>query len=332
MLQGNLSLENVDGAIKPWRLPHQRRALFPSPDDGLMLKAEMASGVRLRFSTNARRVTLEFDVLSGDPGGDRDSFFFDATVNNELVASLSVLPGQTSVVFAELPKGDKIVDLWLPQEIPVTLRALRTRANEPCTEVDDPRPRWVTYGSSLTHCVRAHSPARTWPAIVARRYGLSLTNLGFGGQCHLDAQIGFVIAEHSADLISLKLGINCIGGSLSARTFPGAVLSLIRIIRTRHPTTPIALVSPIGYPPHESQPNIVGYSIEAMRRDILDVRERLVDAGDANLWYFDGVEIFDLSLIDRYAEDQCHPDGDGIEVMARNFDRTVMSQMMPLVS
>ena len=297
-----------------------------------MLKAEMASGVRLRFSTNARRVTLEFDVLSGDPGGDRDSFFFDATVNNELVASLSVLPGQTSVVFAELPKGDKIVDLWLPQEIPVTLRALRTRANEPCTEVDDPRPRWVTYGSSLTHCVRAHSPARTWPAIVARRYGLSLTNLGFGGQCHLDAQIGFVIAEHSADLISLKLGINCIGGSLSARTFPGAVLSLIRIIRTRHPTTPIALVSPIGYPPHESQPNIVGYSIEAMRRDILDVRERLVDAGDANLWYFDGVEIFDLSLIDRYAEDQCHPDGDGIEVMARNFDRTVMSQMMPLVS
>ena len=100
------------------------------------------------------------------------------------------------------------------------------------------------------------------------------------------------------------------------------------MFRGQHPTTPIALISPIGYPPHEVQPNIVGYTVEAMRRDIQDVTERLVGAGDTNLLYFDGLEVFDLSLIARYTEDQCHPDGDGIEVMAQNFDRAVMSHMM----
>ena len=328
MFEGHVSLETVAGALKPWRLPHERRTFFPSPDDGLMIRAETASGVRLRFSTSARSFALEFGALSGEPGGGRESFLFDATIDGEIAASAAAAPGSKIAEFAGLPEGEKIIELWLPQEIPISLLALRSPENVPCVAVDDNRPRWVTYGSSLTHCVRAHSPARTWPAIVAREHGLNLVSLGFGGQCHLDAQVGFVIAELPADLITLKLGINCIGGSLSPRTFPAAVLSLVRIIRERHPTTPIALISPIGYPPNEVEPNVVGYTIGAMRRDMADVTKRLVDSGDSNLSYFDGLEIFDLPLIARYTEDQCHPDGDGIEVMARNFDRTVMTQML----
>ena len=50
--------------------------------------------------------------------------------------------------------------------------------------------------------------------------------------------------------------------------------------------------------------------------------------GDERLYYFDGLEIFDLALIERYTEDQCHPDGDGIEIMADNFDRVVMEQLL----
>ena len=66
---------------------------------------------------------------------------------------------------------------------------------------------------------------------------------------------------------------------------------------------------------------------ELMRRDIADVHGRLVEMGDGNLHYFDGLEVFDLDLIAQYAEDACHPDGDGIEVMADNIDRIVMSTL-----
>ena len=88
------------------------------------------------------------------------------------------------------------------------------------------------------------------------------------------------------------------------------------------------MISPIGYPPHETTPNVVNYTIERMRHDIADVRERLVEAGDENLFYYDGLGVFNLDLIAKYTLDQCHPNGDGIEIMADNFDRTVMANLI----
>lgn len=328
LFQGQVELERGDGWVKPWRLPHARRALFPSPGDDLMARAESASGVRLRFATAASRLRLRFLPLPmSAPAEGRDGFHFDATIDGELIASAAAPPGSGEAVFEGLPGGDKVVELWLSQEIPVHLTGLE--ADAPCAPAGDDRPRWVTYGSSLTHCVRAHSPARTWPAIVARRRGLHLTSLGFGGQCHLDAMVGMVIAGLPADCITLKLGINTINApTLAGRTYPAAIVALVQIIRQRHPDTPLALVSPIGYPPRETDPNTAGYTISAMRRDMEDVHRRLTGLGDANLIYVDGLEVFDLDLIERYAEDQCHPDGDGIEVQADNFDRAVMERLL----
>ena len=329
LFEGLISLEQGNGWVKPWRLPHQCKALFPSPDEGLLGRAETASGVRLRFATESTR--LELGVLPlpvGAPGGGRNAYYFDLSQEGDLLASVPVVSGGNRAVFTGLPVGDKVLELWLPQEAPVALCSFESEDGAPCRAVADTRPRWLTYGSSLTHCVRAHSPARIWPAIVARRHGLNVTSLGFGGQCHVDAQVGMVIAAQPADYITLKLGINCIGGSLNSRTFPAAVLSLVQIIRAQHPETRIGLVSPIAYPPNENQPNAVGYTIEAMRRDIAEVHRRLVEMGDSKLQYFDGLQVFSLAEIDRYAEDQCHPGGDGIEVMADNFDRTVMASML----
>ncbi len=325
--QGHISLERGDGWVKPWRLPYSRRDLFPSPNEGLLAGAESASGVRLRFATVARRIRLRFLPLPEvPPACRREVFHFDLTMAGELVTSAPAAPGAEGAVFKDLPAGDKVVEIWLLPETPVILLGLD--ADSPCRPANDSSPRWVTYGSSLTHCKRAHSPARIWPAIVARRRGLHLTSLGFGGQCHLDAMVGMVIRDVPADFITLKLGINTIRGTLDARTYPAAVVALVQIIREKHPDTPMALVSPMGYPPHETEPNAVGYTIAAMRQDMEEVHRRLVAMGDKNLIYVDGLEVFDLDLIGRYAEDQCHPDADGIEVLADNFDRAVMGRLI----
>ena len=50
--------------------------------------------------------------------------------------------------------------------------------------------------------------------------------------------------------------------------------------------------------------------------------------GDRNLIYVNGLEVFDLDLIARYTEDQCHPNADGIEIQADNFDHAVMGRLM----
>lgn len=59
LFEGLISLEQGDGWVKPWRLPHKQRALFPSPDDGLMVRAEMANGARLRYTISGMRRDIE---------------------------------------------------------------------------------------------------------------------------------------------------------------------------------------------------------------------------------------------------------------------------------
>lgn len=328
LFQGHIELQREQGWVKPWRLPYATRALFPSPDEALLGRAEATSGVRLRVATAATRLVLRMRPLPDSaPAAGRQGFHFDLTIGGDLVQSVPVPPGGEAAEFADLPAGDKVVEIWLSQEIPVAITALEGDA--PCAAAPDTRKRWVTYGSSLTHCVRAHSPARTWPAIVARQRDLHLTSLGFGGQCHLDPMLGFVIADQPADYITLKLGINTVNApTLAGRTYPAAIVGLVQIIRQKHPTTPIALVSPIGYPPRETEPNAAGYTIGGMRRDMADVHRRLVDLGDEQIIYVDGLEVFSLDEIARYAADQCHPDGDGIELQAANFDRAVMSRLL----
>lgn len=329
--EGVVSVEHLDGGWKPWRLPHTEQLLFPSPENALIARAENCSGVRLRFDTNSQQIQLivevgnEVNQVTG-----RNAFVFDATIDGELILSVPVKPGDTKVVFTGLPEGEKTVEIWFPQDSPVVLREFYVDDGAYCVVGEDPRPRWVTYGSSLTHCVRAHSPARIWPATLARRYGLNLISLGFGGQCCLDPMLGFVIRELAADFITLKLGINCIGlGHLSARTYPASAIGLVRVIREAQPETPIVLVSPIGHPPTETTPNPIGYTISGMRSDLKDVAERLVVSGDENLSYADGLDVFSLPEIDKWAEDECHPNADGIELMADNFDRAVMKPFLP---
>jgi hypothetical protein len=318
--EGAVSVAEVDGGLLPCRLPWAERKLWhPAIADGAAL---MASGVRLRFATEAAALELAFAPLP--PHWTGLGHHFDLTVDGELIASCHTPVGSTRARF-DLPKGERTVEIWFPQGSPVTLLALR--ADGPCRLVPDPRPKWTTYGSSLTHCVRAHSPARTWPAIVARRRGLNLTCLGYGGQCHLEALAGLMIRDLPADLITLKLGINTVGGSMAQRVFYPAVTGLVRVIREKHRFTPLALISPIAYQPHEQQPNVVGVTMEGMRRDIEEAYRQLTALGDDNLIYVNGLEIFDEPLLAQYSVDQCHPGADGIEVMAERFDRAVMERL-----
>ena len=315
---GAVSVERLDEAFRPWRLPHDRLELFPAPGDALTGRAMESSGVRLRFRTDAPEISVRFRPLQGEPVQSGHSL--DVTLDGELAASVEAGPGVTETSFGGLPSAAKVVEVWLPHTSPIEVTGLAVSPGCFCEPAPDQRPRWVTYGSSLTHCRRAYSPARTWPALVARRRDWHLTSLGFGGNCCLEPMLGMTIRDLPADFISLKLGINCMGsGALSARTFKAAVIGLVQIIRERHPDTPLALISPLGYPPHETAPNVVGYTIQGMREDIADAHDRLSRRGDANLFHFDGLELFSLDEIARYAEDQCHPDAAGIELMAEHF-------------
>jgi len=316
MFQGAVSFEKGDDWIKPWRLPFDKLKLYP-PDDALVGRAKTAAGVRLRFSTNADVLVL--DIVPAE--GERP---FDLTIDGELMLTVVAEDEHDQVLFPFVPAGDKVVEIWLPQGHPVALRDLRMTEGTDCEAVDDPRPKWITYGSSITHCGAAHSPARTWPATAARERGLNLTCLGYGGNCHLEPMVAMMIRDMPADFISLKVGINIMGGTLlSPRTFKPAVIGFVQIIREKHPDIPIAVVSPIISPPREEEPNAIGLSLSKMRDELQDAVARMADCGDDNVHYFDGLQLFGKDLVADYLPDDVHPNGDGYEMLGRNFSKLV---------
>jgi hypothetical protein len=326
-IQGAISSERIGDALYPCRLPHQRRHLFPSPNDSLWQKALCTSGVRLRFETDAEVLALSFSPLP-EVNKIIKGHAFDIVIDNEIVQAVFCLEGASEVVFNRIGKGLRTIELWLPPSCPVGLKKIKAGKASVLQPMPDRRPMWVTWGSSITHCVRAGSAARIWPATVARRHNLNLLCLGFGGDCHLEPMVAMLIRDLPASYISMKLGINAVSNSLSTRTYPALLAAAVAIIREKQPHTPLALISPIANPPRETTATQTGYTLERMRTDMESVHRALTAAGDMNLYHVSGMDLFGIEDIDRYAEDKLHPSAEGMDLQAERFSQIVMPLLL----
>ena len=307
--QGAISFQHTDQWTMPWRIPYDDRALFPP--DALRERASMPAGVRISFRSDTQMVAGEIEP-TGEPSG------IDLYCDGQFQGTIE-LADQSRFQFQALPDGEKLIELWLPQYVPFRLRGLELTSGATVTPYDDPRPRWVTYGSSITHCRAAESPSQTWPAIAAREHGLNLTCLGYGGNCHLEPMLARMIRDLPADFLSLKAGINIYGsGSLNGRTFIPAIIGFVQIIREKHPDTPFAVISPIFSSYRESTPNAVGFTLSAMREEVAEAVQIMKDRGDRNIHYIDGLKLFGADLA-GLLPDELHPNAEGYKIMGQNF-------------
>ncbi|MFE0192629.1 GDSL-type esterase/lipase family protein [Streptomyces sp. NPDC058989] len=272
-VRGALDLESTQAGVMPRRLPAWTKEQYQDPSVyGVTL---MPSGVRLVFRTDARE--LEFEVLTstgqldtepgprptgmlelvvdGAPAGRQQ-----APVGNVLRmagpgAAQRLVPGKPGTVrFAGLPAGMKNVELWLPQQTPTELVALRADG-EVLAPLPDGRRRWVHHGSSISHCLEADGPTGTWPVVAAALGGVEVINLSQAGNGMLDPYVARTIRDMPADLISLKVGINIVGqAAFRLRTFGPAVHGFLDTIREGHPDTPLLVLSPVSCPALEESP------------------------------------------------------------------------------
>lgn len=318
LFEGVVSFRQGNDWLQPLRL---KAADLPLHDAGFADTAAMTSGCRLRCATTSTSITL---LVVPDEGETRK---FDLTSDSERLATIDLAAGAEHVVFADLPPGRKVLEVWLPTHQAVRIRALLIDNGSTLEASPDTRKRWVVYGSSITHCGGAHSPSRTWPAVAARLNDLNVTSLGYGGQCQMDTLVAMMIRDLPADVITLKLGINMVGGSVSPRTFFPLAIGMVKIIREKHPTTPIIVVSPIISPPREETPGATGMTLPMMRQDLQTAVARLRDCGDTNIHYFSGLDLFGADLVSAYLPDLLHPNGDGYEIMGRVFAAEALSRL-----
>jgi hypothetical protein len=307
--RGAVSVETNDTGLRPWRLPHDQLSLFASE---LAEKAGETAGVRVAFMSDSTSVELHVAITDKD-------ILFDMVIEDELVGTKTLIAGEEICLFTNLPGSMKRVEVYFSQKAVVIVKALKVDDGASVTPLPNNQPRWVAYGSSITQCSAAESPAQTWPAIVARNKGWDLTCMGFGGQCHLEPMVARVIRDLPADVISMCLGINVMGrNSLNIRTFRSAIIGMVSIIREKHRNTPLFLFSPIYCPHRETDENLVGMTLVTMRKEIQEAVNILTSYGDSNLTYVDGLDIFGEAFVDKLP-DQLHPNAEGYKIMANHI-------------
>ena len=109
------------------------------------------------------------------------------------------------------------------------------------------------------------------------------------------------------------------------RALFSSAIGMVEIIREKHPTTPIGIISPIICPPRENTPNPAGLSLCDMRVELEDAVKRIVETdGDENLFYFTGLDLFGEDLVGPLLPDDLHPNGDGIEIMGESAAKLVV--------
>ena len=77
-------------------------------------------------------------------------------------------------------------------------------------------------------------------------------------------------------------------------------------------------MSPIYSPGREKTPNDVGLTLEYIRDEIKNAVDIMTGLGDQNIYYLDGLTIFD-NQYQHLLPDSLHPNDQGYSIMANNI-------------
>jgi lysophospholipase L1-like esterase len=232
-------------------------------------------------------------------------------VTNAGTLASGIEPGSREyLLYLPLYNGVSSVEIGLPEGA--------TLSTAPPPPEAQSRP-IVFYGTSITQGGCASRPGMVHTAILGRRLGHPVINLGFSGNGRMEAEVGELLAELDAAAYVIDCLPNMSAEEVGARTEP-----LVRILRAARPDTPILLAEDRTY---SSAPLIPGQRDRhaASRSALKDAFERLVADGVPGLSYLPG----DPQLGDdtEGTVDGSHPTDLGFLRMADAFEPALRAVM-----
>ncbi|MGP9662381.1 GDSL-type esterase/lipase family protein [Arthrobacter sp. AOP36-C1-22] len=373
LVRGAAELEQTPDGMRIHRLPAWVRRQYP--EQTLIDRESQPAGVRIVVRTTATRIKLvSHSTHTAFRGSERPRGRIDVFVDGSLQLGDELTGGDAveidmaagsmhhvagphhTTVVEGLAPTEKTLEFHLPHN--ESLELISLCSDKPLHPAPRTRPLWVHHGSSISQGSNAASPSGIWPAVAARRGGVELHNLGFGGSCFVDPFMARVIRDAPADVISVKLGINIVNlDAMRVRTLVPAIHGFLDTIREGHPTTPLVLISPIFCPIHESTsgpgtivPESLGTSqvkfsatgtpgdesagrltLEVIRREMRSLVEDRAD--DANLYFLDGLELYGApDEAELPLPDNLHPDSATHQLIGDRFADRVFAADGPFAA
>lgn len=327
----------LDAAKPPFRLyglcePFRRipEVVAKATSEAVENLASMTAGARLRFSTDSDYIVIHAEITGAENSPQTSkvaAMGFDLyQAENGTYRFLDIMaPSQgegKSYVESRVRLGagmkDLVVEFPLFTKMDSVYVALREGSELDVGGEYRRLPPIVFYGSSIVHGVGAGRPGSNYPAVIARRLNCDFINLGFAGAAKAEPAIMDYIAGIHMSVFVYDYDHNAPDIDYLQRTHEAGY----RRFRKAQPNTPVVMASKVDY--HgDVKTN------ERRRRIILDSYERGLDAGDQNLYFVDGSEIYPSDCRDEATSDGCHPNDAGYLFMAKAIGKAVEKALGP---
>ena len=298
------------------RLPVSYKSIVREPVWDL---SKHSAGLSIRFNTNSSLIRIQWEVLkdasmnhmteTGIKGVDlyfNNSGFWqylgtgrphDAMKNDELI--ISNMTAEMREFKLYLPLYDGIRNLKIGIDSISIIE-------KPIKEVQKPI---VFYGTSITQGGCATRPGMAHTNIISRKLGIECINYGFSGNGRMEPEIATLIADMDAYLYIIECMANVSKDQIKENTIP-----LVKIIRDKHPKTPILLVENIMYESGYLD-TLINYELLEEDKELKHQFNIMVHNGMENIFYIDsegatgfdhegtvdGVHFTDLGFM-RYAD------------------------------
>lgn len=295
------------------RLPHA--VVEEIGNDGYRSLYKNTAGIRLRFKTDSQRIVLTCRL----PGFTRHdnmprtaSSCFDMYADGHYCKVFR--PGEdlsgtysSEHKFENRKMRDILINFPLYNPVDEVYVSLEEGANiTPCDDYKIQKPT-VYYGSSITQGGCASHPGNGYFSIISRRMDADFINLGFSGSARGELAMADYIGGIEMYAFVYDYDYNAPTVAHLQQTHE----PFFKRFRQYQPTTPVIMVS---------RANEIGTEETRQRRDIIRTTyENALAAGDKNVYFIDGSEIYKEVGLDYCTVDCVHPNDLGFLCMANTI-------------
>ena len=166
----------------------------------------------------------------------------------------------------------------------------------------------VFYGSSITQGACASHPGNCYVNILSRRLGFDFVNLGFSGGCFGEIEFAQYIPGLNPSVLVMDYDHNSPLAQLEERHE-----AFFLEFRKHCPHTPVVFITAADR----------ALGTQTRRNVIFRTYENAVAAGDKNVYFIDGSEIYREPGVDACTADNAHPNDLGFWFMANRIEKTL---------